>query len=97
MSKNNNLIKLGDAISHIFKQEKLEEKYSIFAIRNDWETIVGKTVAKHTTQINYLNGMLYISIDSAIVRNELMYVKENIVKKVNDYVGKSLVKELVLK
>ena len=97
MAKNNNLIKLGDAISLIFKQEKLDEKYSIFAIRNSWETIVGKTVAKHTTQINYLNGLLYISIDSPIVRNELMYVKESIVKKVNDFVGKQLVKELVLK
>lgn len=97
MGRNHNLIKLGDAISQIFKEEKLDEKYSIFAIRNGWEGIVGKTVAKHTTQINYLQGLLYVSIDSAVVRNELSYVKDDIVQKVNKFVGKRLVKELILK
>ncbi len=97
MGRNHNLIKLGDAISQIFKEEKLDEKYSIFAIRNGWEGIVGKTVAKHTTQINFLQGLLYVSIDSAVVRNELSYVKDDIVQKVNKFVGKRLVKELILK
>lgn len=97
MAKNNNLIKLGDAISQIFKEEKLDEKYSIFAIRNAWEGIVGKTVAKHTTQINYAQGILFVSIDSPIIRNETAFVKENIIEKVNKFVGKRLIKELVLK
>ena len=97
MAKNNNLIKLGDAISQIFKEEKLDEKYSIFAIRNGWEGIVGKIVAKHTTQINYAQGILFVSIDSPIIRNETSYVKEEIIEKVNKFVGKRLIKELVLK
>lgn len=97
MAKNNNLIKLGDAISQIFKEEKLDEKYSIFAIRNGWESIVGKTVAKHTTQINYAQGILFVSIASPIIRNETAYVKESIIEKVNKFVGKRLIKELVLK
>lgn len=97
MAKNHNLIKLGDAISQIFKEEKLDEKYSIFAIRNGWESIVGKTIANHTTQINYIHGMLYVSIDSAVIRNELSYAKEDIVKKVNHFCGKRLIKDLILK
>jgi hypothetical protein len=97
MAKNNNLIKLGDAISQIFKEEKLDEKYSIFAIRNGWEGIVGKIVAKHTTQINYAQGILFVSIDSPIIRNETAYVKETIIEKINKFVGKRLIKELVLK
>lgn len=97
MAKNHNLIKLGDAISQIFKEEKLDEKYSIFAIRNGWEGIVGKIVAKHTTQINYAQGILFVSIDSPIIRNETAYVKETIIEKVNKFVGKRLIKELVIK
>lgn len=94
---NHNLIKLGDAISQIFKEEKLDEKYSIFAIRNSWESIVGHTFAKHTTQINYASNILFVSIDSPIVRNEAVYAKEEIIQKVNKFVGKRLIKELVLK
>lgn len=97
MAKNNNLIKLGDAISQIFKEEKLDEKYSIFAIRNHWESIVGKTVAKHTTQINFVQGLLYVSIDSPVIRNEVLYVKADIIQKVNHFCGKRLVRELIIK
>ena len=97
MAKNHNLIKLGDAISQIFKEEKLDEKYSIFAIRNGWETIVGKAIANHTTQINYMHGMLYVSVDSAVIRNELSYEKESIVQKVNHFCGKRLIKDVILK
>ena len=97
MAKSHNLIKLGDAISQLFKEEKLDEKYSIFAIRNGWEGIVGTLVAKHTTQINYASGILFVSIDSPVVRNETAYMKEELIRKVNTFVGKRLIKELVLK
>jgi hypothetical protein len=97
MAKNHNLIKLGDAISQLFKEEKLDEKYSIFAIRNGWEGIVGTLVAKHTTQINYASGILFVSIDSPVVRNETAYMKEELIRKVNTFVGKRLIRELVLK
>ena len=36
MAKNNNLIKLGDAISQLFKEEKLDEKYSIFHLLHSY-------------------------------------------------------------
>lgn len=97
MAKNHNLIKLGDAISQLFKEEKLDEKYSIFAIRNGWEGIVGTLIAKHTTQINYASGILFVSIDSPVVRNETAYMKEEIIRKINTFVGKRLIRELVLK
>lgn len=95
--RKSNLIKLGDAISQLFKEEKLDEKYSIFAIRNGWEGIVGSTIAKHTSQINYAQNILFVSIDSPIVRNEALYAKQEIIEKVNRFVGKRLIKELVLK
>lgn len=92
-----NLIKLGDAIAQLFSEEKLDEKYSIYAIRNGWEGIVGKTVAKHTTQINFSSGVLFVSIDSDVVRNEMAYSKNDLIEKVNKFVGKRLIKEMVLK
>ncbi len=97
MSRNRNLIKLGDAIKQIFKEERLDEKYSIYAIRNGWEGIVGKTVAKHTTEIQFAKGVLFITLDSAIIRNEMAFAKDSIIEKINQFTGKPFVKELVLK
>lgn len=97
MSRNRNLIKLGDTIKQIFKEERLDEKYSIYAIRNGWEGIVGKTVAKHTTEIQFAKGVLFITLDSAIIRNEMAFAKDSIIEKINQFTGKPFVKELVLK
>ena len=97
MSRNRNLIKLGDAIKQIFKEERLDEKYSIYAIRNGWEGIIGKTVAKHTTEIQFAKGVLFITLDSAIIRNEMAFAKDSIIEKINQFTGKPFVKELVLK
>ncbi len=95
--RKSNLIKLGDAITQLFKEEKLDEKYSIYAIRNGWENIVGHTISKHTTQINYNSGVLFVSIDSAVVRNEMTFAKKDIIDKVNKFVANRLIKDLVLK
>lgn len=95
--RKSNLIKLGDAIQQLFKEEKLDEKYSIFAIRNGWEKIVGPTVAKHTTQINFNSSVLFVSIDSPVIRNEVSYAKDAIIEKVNKFTGKRMVKELIVK
>ncbi|MBK7819251.1 MAG: DUF721 domain-containing protein [Sphingobacteriaceae bacterium] len=40
---------------------------------------------------------IFLSLDSAAVKNEAMYSKESIVKKINQFCGYELVKNLVIK
>jgi hypothetical protein len=96
--KKNNLIKLGDAIQMIFKQEKLDVKMSRFAVKNAWEDIAGKVIANHTTNIFFDEQKnIYLSIDSSVVKNEALYSKEELVKKINTFCGYELVKSIIFK
>lgn len=95
--RGNKYIKLGDAISQLFKQEKLDEKYSVHAIRNAWEEIAGRLIANHTREIRCHQKILFISVNSDVVRNELSYNKKALIEKINAYCGKRLVEEIVLK
>lgn len=95
--RRNKYIKLGDAISQLFKEEKLDEKYSIHAIRNAWEEIAGKLIANHTREIRYHQKVLFVAINSDVIRNEISYNKKALIDKINHFCGKRLVEEIVLK
>lgn len=93
----NSYIKLGDAISALFKQENLDEKYSVFAVKNAWQEIAGSLIAKHTQEIRYHKKVLWLSITSDVIRNEISYNKKELIEKINQFCGKRLVEEIVLK
>lgn len=96
--KKSNLITLGDAISQILKQEKLDVKLSRFSVKNAWEEIAGKVIANHTVSIGFDEQKnIFLNLDSAAVKNEVMYSKESIIKKINQFCGYELVKNLVIK
>lgn len=58
----------------------------------------GKVIANHTTSIFFDDQKnIFLSLDSAAVKNEAMYSKESIVKKINQFCGYELVKNLVIK
>ena len=95
--RGNKYIKLGDAISQLFKEENLDEKYSVFAVRNAWQEIAGALIAKHTKEIRYHKKVLFVAIASDVIRNELSYNKKELIQKINTFCGKRLVEEIVLK
>ncbi|NBU05547.1 MAG: DUF721 domain-containing protein, partial [Sphingobacteriia bacterium] len=62
MARKSNLIKIGDAINQLFKQEKLDVKISQFSVKNSWKDIVGEMIAKNTTEIYFNEKILFISL-----------------------------------
>ena len=89
---------MGDAIQQLLKKENLDVKMSRFAVKNAWEEIAGKVIANHTTSIFFDDQKnIFLSLDSAAMKNEVMYSKESIVKKINQFCGYELVKALVIK
>lgn len=62
-----------------------------------WQKVMGKPIAKHTTNISFKNKKLYISIDSAPLKNELSYAKEKIISLLNAELEKEIIKEIVFR
>jgi hypothetical protein len=89
--------KLGDAIKDMLKLYNLDDKIDEHKLIRSWEKAVGPLVAKHTTGIYISNRQLVVTIDSAVVRNEVLYVRSKIIKDLNALVGAQVVDELVLR
>ena len=58
---------------------------------------MGPAIQKYTTAIKLQNDTLYVQLSSSVLREELSYGKEKIIKMLNKELGKDLVKKLVLR
>ncbi len=97
MRRKTNLVKLGDAINQLFKQEKLDVKISQFSVKNNWKDIVGEIIANSTTEIYFNESVIFISLTSAALKHDLSFKKEAVLDSINKYCGYKLVTQLVIK
>lgn len=88
---------LGSAIKSYLKEAKFDQKLAEVDTVSSWESIIGKPIARATTSIFIKNEVLYIHLNSSIVRNELFMMRSDIVRAVNDHAGRVIVKSIVLK
>lgn len=88
---------LKELVNQMLRAYGLGEKLDEMSLIKSWEDIVGKMIAKHTKDIYFRQGNLYIILDSAPLRQELSYAKTRLVEKLNQHAGKQMVKEIFLK
>ena len=97
MAKKSNLIKLGDAINQIFKQENLDVKMSQFTIKKNWKDIAGDAISVNTTEIYFNNKIIFVTLKSAALKHELSFRKEQLLNNINKYCGYTLVDQIIIK
>lgn len=66
-------------------------------IEDAWETIMGKTIAKYTEKLQVIGTTLYITTPVAPLKQELVYQKAKIIERVNEAMGETLIKEVIVR
>ncbi len=66
-------------------------------MRQEWEAIVGKTIARYTRNINLYGKVLTIYTDVAPLKQELLLGKEQLTVRINEYFEDRVVEEIVIK
>lgn len=95
--KKNNLVKVGDAINEFLKQEKLDVKLSRFAVKNSWKEIVGEHIANNTLDISFNEKVMFLTLKSAALKQELSFSKQQMIDNINRFCGYRLIEEIVFK
>lgn len=88
---------LGDALKHFLRNSRLKGYIQAMQIEDVWEKLMGKTIARYTDKIQIHGHTLYINTSVAPLRQELLYQKESIMKRVNEELGENIIKEVVIK
>lgn len=88
--------KMDALVDQVLKQMGLYQKYKEREVYNAWPEVVGQMISSKTKSIRIFEGKLFVAFTSAVVRNEIMMVREGLIKALNDKMGAEIVKEIVI-
>ena len=85
---------LGDVIDKLLKAYNLEDKMKELDLLEAWPDLMGKAVAHRTKSIEIKNQKLLLKIDSSVMREQLHIGKQVIIQRVNEFMGKDVIKDV---
>ncbi len=90
-------ISLAEAMKDYIREMNLEGKLNEIGLINSWEETVGKAIASRTSKIYIKDHILYVHLNSSVVRNELLMLRQALKEKLNEKAGTEVIKDIVLK
>ncbi len=88
---------ISDVLKQFISQNKLEAGMDVVNVREAWKNLMGNGVNNYTTEIQLKGSTLYVALSSAVLREELSYGKEKIIKMINEELRKDVVTNLILR
>jgi len=93
----NNDSPIGDILREFIHTNNLQKGMDSINVREAWAMLMGPGVNNYTSEIMLKNGTLYVALTSAVLREELSYGREKIVKMINEHLGREVVSTVVLR
>ncbi len=90
-------VSIQEAMKQFLEQSKLKQRVRALEIKDVWEELMGKTIAKYTEDIKLINQQLIITTSMAPLKQELIFQREKIRNRINELFNEHAVKEVIIK
>ena len=92
----NNMKSIGNLLGDFSQQKKLKKPLLEARVVNLWQPLMGDLINRYTEKIFVKNRVLFVKVNQAALKNELLYLQEQIIVKINKEVGEDAVVKMVL-
>jgi predicted nucleic acid-binding Zn ribbon protein len=89
--------KIGEIIGDCLHEMNIDRKLKEVNLVSHWENLMGKAVSNRTSQIYIRNRILFIRVNSSVLKTELLMMRQDILDKLNENAGEKLIEEIVIK
>ncbi|WP_026704339.1 DUF721 domain-containing protein [Flavobacterium soli] len=93
----NNESSISDVLKVIIQDNKLQAGIDQVSVKEAWVSLMGNGVNSYTKNVVLKGNTLYVELTSAVLREELSYGKDKIIKMINEEFRRDLVKDVVLR
>ena len=62
-----------------------------------WKVVTGPTVVRATRAIYIKNSVMFVELNSSVIRNELIYSKSKVMENINSAVGQDIIQDIVFR
>ena len=87
---------MGEALSLWLDRYRLRRGTDETRVSQAWDELMGPSIVRQTTKKKVQNQILYVQLESAVVRKELLMVKSKIVSSINEHLGREAIKDVHL-
>jgi hypothetical protein len=90
--------KISDLLKSIVKDNRqLDQRLAGDRVVKAWEELFGANFEQYVDGVQYRGNILYLSLNSSVLRQELHLSKQKIVLRLNEAIGEELIKDICLK
>ena len=95
--RHNSHLNMGEALNEFIQKNKLQKGIDKVDAREAWSSLMGNGVNNYTTNVELKNDTLFVSLSSAVLRQELSMGTSKIITMLNEELGKDLIKKIILR
>lgn len=95
--KRTNAQSVGDIINQVLRQERLDVRLDEQRAMAMWPQLVGPGINRYTTARSVKDGVLTFTISSAPLRNQLMLSRSSLITRINEALGREVIKEIIFR
>ena len=88
---------IGDVLKQFIEKNKLQAGMDRIDVQDAWKSLMGNGVNSYTKEVVLKGSTLYVALTSAVLREELSYGKQKIIKMINEELGKEVIKDVILR
>lgn len=93
----NNESSIGDVLKEIIQVNKLQPGMDQISVKEAWVSLMGNGVNSYTKNVVLKGSTLYVELTSAVLREELSYGKDKIIKMINEELRRDIITAVVLR
>ena len=91
-----NMTTLGEMIKAFYHDNHRDNALDEQRIIDSWKEVVGDFINAHTLKTSIKNGVFYVKVDADSLKNELLYAKSMLLKKLNSKAENEILKDIVI-
>ncbi|MDR2470386.1 MAG: DUF721 domain-containing protein [Tannerella sp.] len=96
--KRTNAKSMGELLQHFYEEHpQIRQKLMEVSVQRAWHEMLGRTVSHATRDLYIKDRTLYVSLNSSVIRNELLMHQEKIVAKLNERAGEEVIRRMVIR
>ena len=88
---------IGNILCDVLNTFRLDPDFELTSLFSLWDDVVGEAVAKNAKPAGFKGKILLVNVVSSVWIQELQYYKKDMIRKLNEALGKELVCDIKFK
>jgi predicted nucleic acid-binding Zn ribbon protein len=88
---------IGEVLHEYIEAMSMRRKLKESRIEKIWKDLLGANAASLTRKVYIKNGVLFAHLNSSVLRNDLLMMRETLINRINEVAGEEIVNKIMLR